>query len=72
MVALTRELRGGAASDEEFARAAFEWVRDEVAHSFDAGDTRVMLTAAETLEHGVGLCHAASHLLVAVSRVGVA
>jgi transglutaminase-like putative cysteine protease len=53
----------------EFARLAFEFVRDEIAHSLDVGDHRVMITASETLGEGVGLCFAKAHLLVALLRV---
>ncbi|MFC7625030.1 transglutaminase family protein [Microlunatus sp. GCM10028923] len=65
---LGAELRAGHPDDHAFARAAFEFVRDEVAHSFDAGDPRVSVTASETLAHGVGLCYAKSHLLAALLR----
>ena len=54
----------------EFARAAFEHVRDRVAHSFDADDPRVAVTSREVHEAGVGLCYAKSHLLAAVLRAG--
>ncbi|MFD7843761.1 transglutaminase family protein [Nocardia sp. NPDC059764] len=64
---LGRELRAG--DDEvEFARRAFEWVRDNVAHPYDARDSRVTLRASEVLEQRVGLCYAKSHLLAAVLR----
>ncbi|CAM3261760.1 transglutaminase family protein [Nocardioides dubius] len=68
VLALARELRTGARDDVEFARAAFAWVRDEVAHSYDVDDQRVTLTATEVLEHRVGLCYAKSHLLAALLR----
>lgn len=67
VVALAAQLRAGR-SDEEFARAAFEWVRDEVGHSYDVQDPRVTLTAGEVLEQRVGLCYAKSHLLAALLR----
>jgi transglutaminase-like putative cysteine protease len=54
----------------DYARRAFEFVRDEVAHSWDADDPRVTVTASEVLESRVGLCYAKSHLLTAVLRVG--
>ncbi|WP_327004827.1 transglutaminase family protein [Dactylosporangium sp. NBC_01737] len=57
-------------TDTGFARAAYEFVRDEVRHSFDAGDARVTVTATEVLEHRVGLCYAKSHLLAALLRAG--
>ncbi|MDG6103711.1 nucleotidyltransferase family protein [Dactylosporangium aurantiacum] len=66
--AAAARLRAGHPDDTGFARAAFEFVRDEVRHSFDAGDPRVTVSAAEVLEHRVGLCYAKSHLLAALLR----
>lgn len=68
VVALGRELRRTHPDDVAFARAAFEWVRDEVAHAYDAGDRRVTLAASEVLRERVGLCYAKSHLLAALLR----
>ncbi|MEV0898888.1 transglutaminase family protein [Actinoplanes sp. NPDC049802] len=68
--ALAADLRAAHPGDEDFARAAFEWVRDRVRHSVDAQDPRVTLTAGEVLGARVGLCYAKSHLLAAVSRAG--
>lgn len=65
---LARTLRQSSDSDVSFARAAFEWVRDEVGHSYDVQDPRVTLAASEVLEHRVGLCYAKSHLLAALLR----
>jgi transglutaminase-like putative cysteine protease len=67
---LAARLRLEHPSTVEFARVAFEHVRDHVAHSLDVGDRRVTLTAGQTLDEGVGLCFAKSHLLVAVLRAG--
>lgn len=66
--ALARELRQQAGGDVSFAKTAFEWVRDQVAHSYDVHDPRVTLTASEVLEQRVGLCYAKSHLLTALLR----
>lgn len=68
VVRLSRTLRDEFPSDLEFASAAFEWVRDEIAHSVDAQDPRVTLTASEVLRERVGFCYAKSHLLTAVLR----
>jgi len=68
VVALAASLREQAPSDADFARAAFEWVRDRVAHSLDVQDARVTVTATEVLVERVGLCFAKSHLLVALLR----
>ena len=70
VVSLAAELRAASPDDEAFARAAFEWVRDRIAHSVDAQDPRVTLTSTEVLTEGVGLCFAKSHLLAAVLRAG--
>lgn len=65
---LARQLRRSAVDDVTYAKAAFEWVRDQVGHSWDVADPRVTLTAGEVLEHRVGLCYAKSHLLAALLR----
>lgn len=68
VIALGEQMRDGHPSDVAFARAAFEWVRDTTAHSLDAADPRVTITASEVLHAGVGLCYAKSHLLAAILR----
>lgn len=65
---LAAQLRATSDTDVGFARAAYEWVRDEVAHSWDAQDRRVTLSATDVLDQRVGLCFAKSHLLVALLR----
>jgi transglutaminase-like putative cysteine protease len=50
------------------ARAAFEFVRDEVRHSWDIRSHRVTRTASNALAHSEGLCFAKSHLLAAILR----
>jgi transglutaminase-like putative cysteine protease len=63
-----RTLRAAHADDESFARAAFEYARDGVRHSWDVQDPRVTLSASQTLHEGVGLCFAKAHLLAALLR----
>ncbi|KAB0667623.1 transglutaminase domain-containing protein [Oryzomonas japonica] len=54
------------------ARCLFEWVRDTIPHSADAGLDIVTCTASEVLHHGTGICFAKSHLLAALLRaVGI-
>ena len=65
---LASRLRSGCTDDREFARGAFEYVRDAIHHSWDVQDPRVTLSATEVLRHGVGLCFAKSHLLTALLR----
>jgi transglutaminase-like putative cysteine protease len=66
---LASTLRAQHADDVSFARAAFEHVRDTVLHSWDVQDSRVTLSASQTLREGVGLCFAKAHLLAALLRV---
>ncbi|WP_141577426.1 transglutaminase family protein [Actinomadura sp. WMMA1423] len=56
--------------DIAFAHAAFDHVRDEIAHSMDTGDTRVPWRASDVLEQRTGLCFAQSHAYVALLRAG--
>ena len=58
----------GERSDIEIAREAFEFVRDQVAHSWDIGSRRVTARASDVLEHKEGICYAKSHLLAALLR----
>lgn len=68
VVALGATLRATNPEVSDFARAAFEWVRDRIGHSFDVQDPRVTVSASQTLHEGVGLCYAKAHLLAAVFR----
>ncbi|MFE6733616.1 transglutaminase family protein [Microbacterium sp. NPDC057650] len=68
VVALAASLRESHPGDIDFAHASFEWVRDNVSHSFDAQDRRVTITATEVLRERVGLCYAKAHLLTAMLR----
>jgi transglutaminase-like putative cysteine protease len=65
---LAARLRAEHRDPVEFARAAYAWVRDQVAHSVDAQDRRVTIGADDVLRERVGLCFAKSHLLVALVR----
>lgn len=70
VVALARRLGAGAGDERGFTHAAFDWVRDEIAHAGDAGDPRFAVSATEVLADGVGWCYAKAHLLTAVLRAG--
>ncbi|MFG2617651.1 transglutaminase family protein [Streptomyces sp. NPDC048507] len=51
-----------------YAAAAFEFVRDAVAHSGDAQDDRVTWRASDVLRTRTGICYAKSHALAALLR----
>lgn len=61
-------LREGRPEDADFAKVAFEFVRDNISHSWDAKDPRVTLSASDVLRQGVGLCYAKAHLLAGLLR----
>ena len=52
----------------EKAKIAFEFVRDEISHSWDIQSKRVTCNASEVLDHKEGICYAKSHLLAALLR----
>lgn len=49
-------------------RIAFEYVRDEIHHSWDIQSERVTRTASEVLKYKEGMCYAKSMLLAALLR----
>jgi len=63
-----RALTAGVAGVEDRLRVLFEFVRDEIAHSFDIETDEPTCNASEVLRAGHGLCYAKSHLLAAMIR----
>lgn len=55
-------------SDIEKAKVAFEFVRDEISHSWDIQSKRVTCYASEVLQLKEGICYAKSHLLASLLR----
>lgn len=66
LLARARSLRGESALDT--ARRCFEFVRDQIAHSFDVRCGSTTCAASEVLLEGHGYCYAKSHLLTALLR----
>ncbi len=50
------------------AQACFEWVRDEIFHSWDYQMNPVTCKASDVLQYKTGYCFAKSHLLAALLR----
>ncbi|NED73490.1 transglutaminase family protein [Streptomyces sp. SID9944] len=61
-------LAEGVADSYAYARAAYEFVRDTIPHSQDAGDLRVTWRASDVLRLRTGVCHAKAHALAALLR----
>ncbi|MEU1272930.1 transglutaminase domain-containing protein [Streptomyces sp. NPDC005799] len=57
-----------AAHSYDYARLAFEFVRDAIPHSQDSGDARVTWRASDVLAQGTGICYAKAHALAALLR----
>lgn len=65
---LAATLAEGRASSADVARNCFEWVRDNINHSYDYKLNPVTCKASDVLLHGTGYCYAKSHLLGALLR----
>ncbi|MEI8571493.1 hypothetical protein U737_10655 [Methylomonas sp. LW13] len=68
IVAQAAKLAEGCADEEAIAKRCFEFVRDEIKHSWDYRLNPVTCKASEVLIHGTGYCYAKSHLLAALLR----
>jgi len=68
IVCAAREITAALNSDVEKAKALFEWVRDRIPHTNDAGREEVTCAASEVLSAGTGICYAKAHLLAALLR----
>lgn len=68
VAARAQELAAGKGSDVDIAKACFNFVRDEIAHSADIQANPVTLKASDVLREGHGYCYAKSHLLAALLR----
>lgn len=65
---LAQELAAGCKEPLPIAKRCFEWVRDEIRHSWDYKLNPVTCSASEVLEARTGFCYAKSHLLAALLR----
>jgi transglutaminase-like putative cysteine protease len=62
------KLAEGCKNDMEIVKRCFEFVRDEIRHTGDAGEGITTCSASEVLEQRAGWCYAKSHLLAALLR----
>ncbi len=63
-----RELANNCQNVSDIAKACFEFVRDNIKHSWDHALNPVTCKASDVLKHGTGYCYAKSHLLAALLR----
>lgn len=62
------ELFYGMDSDIQKAKIAYEYVRDEIPHSFDISAKIITAKASDVLTYRTGICHAKANLLAALLR----
>jgi len=62
------DLSRGCCDDVEITRRCYEFVRDEIRHSWDFKLNFVTCKASDVLLYGTGYCYAKSHLLAALLR----
>jgi len=65
---LAKQLADDTSNELEITNRCFEWVRDEIKHSWDYKMNPVTCKASDVLKHGTGYCYAKSHLLAALLR----
>lgn len=65
---LAARLASQAEDDLAFVKAAYEYVRDEISHSWDIQGTRVTCMASDVLHYREGICYAKSNLLASILR----
>jgi len=68
ILAKAAELAAELTDKTEIARRCFEFVRDQIRHSWDYRQNPVTCRASDVLEYGTGYCYAKSHLLAALLR----
>ncbi|MCZ8520886.1 MULTISPECIES: transglutaminase-like domain-containing protein [Paenibacillus] len=65
---LTSRLAASSQDQEDFIKKSYEFVRDEIHHSWDIQSSRITCSASETLVHEEGICYAKANLLCAIFR----
>ena len=68
IISLASKLAENQKTEFDITQRCFEWVRDEIKHSWDYKLDPVTCKASDVLKHGTGYCYAKSHLLAALLR----
>ncbi|MEG4799419.1 transglutaminase family protein [Microcoleus sp. ARI1-B5] len=68
ILALAQNIASQHHTSEAIAKSCFEWVRDEIRHSYDYQMNPVTCRASDVLDRKTGYCFAKSHLLAALLR----
>lgn len=65
---LAKALTGNRLAETEVIKTIYEYVRDEIGHSWDICRKKVTVTASEVLENRHGICYSKANLLAALLR----
>ncbi|AIQ65335.1 transglutaminase [Paenibacillus stellifer] len=65
---LTSKLAASSQDQVDFIKQSYEYVRDQIDHSWDIQSSRITCSASETLIHNEGICYAKANLLCAMLR----
>ncbi len=68
IIGKAEEFKSIAEEELHLIKLVYEYVRDEIKHSWDVKDKRITKKASEVLEEKVGICWAKSNLLAALLR----
>lgn len=68
ILALSQTIASEYKTSEAIAKACFEWVRDEIHHSYDYQMNPITCRASDVLQYKTGYCYAKSHLFAALLR----
>ncbi len=68
IIKCSQKIASGHKTPAAIAKACFEWVRDNICHSFDFQMNPVTCRASDVLQHKTGYCFSKSHLLAALLR----
>jgi transglutaminase-like putative cysteine protease len=68
IIKCSQQIASGHKTQDAIAKACFEWVRDNIFHSFDFQMNPVTCRASDVLQYKTGYCFAKSHLLAALLR----
>lgn len=68
IVAKAQALAAGCVTQQVMIQRCFEFVRDQIKHSWDFRLNPVTCMASDVLQHETGYCYAKSHLLAALLR----
>jgi hypothetical protein len=68
---VSNQLASQAHNQIDFVKACYQFVRDEIKHSWDYKLNPVTCSASEALIHRTGFCYSKSHLLAALLRANM-